>query len=327
MKPVLVAGVRTQNSQGVLFFTENGKELRFIETSFEPHSFYQNPNNTSEFFVFVKEGKQSALVSLIENTPPVYFEATPNSLFYGHGQLSLDGSVFFASERMLNGKGRIVVRDANTLEVKKIYALPGFGPHDLFLKDEGKTLAVVMENYVHSLGKFSTSEILFLDAETGDVLNRSTLDHENLSLGHLSISRDGTVFGLMHDPDKISNRPLAYGISGDTLKSTDSSEQMERELMGQALSLVIDEDRRMVAVTYPDDHQFMIWDTSSKKRLFQTAEIKAVGVSLASDKSGFVVTADYGQVFKVDGENFKLSKVFQKDEYIFYAHHYLFLVP
>lgn len=323
MKSIFAAGVRLGDSEkGALFFNEHGEVLKYVQTNFEPHSFYQNPNNPLQFFAFVKEGYHSACLDLLSDKDPKYFDSTKNCFFYGHAQFSSDGKIIYATERTGTGKGKIVLRDSKTLEVINTFLLPGFGPHDMVLCNEGRCIAVVVDNFVQSVGKFSASEVLLLDSSSGKILNKSTLDDEELCLGHLDIFQD-SVFAVMHRPEKKGNKHLAYGVLGGILHTT--SEEVMPLLQGQGLSIMIDSERKRVITTYPEDSQVTIWDIESKALLKQIDLPLPTGVCFNQDKSGYLISTARSSLFDLDANSFSVKKeVTWNRPYNFFAHLYAF---
>ncbi|HWS75607.1 MAG TPA: DUF1513 domain-containing protein, partial [Quisquiliibacterium sp.] len=150
----------------------------------------------------------------------------------GHSVASADGRVLFTTETdQASGRGRIGVRDRETLRKLDEWDSLGVEPHQLLLDAEGHLMVAnggiprTAADRKHSLDRMDSS-LVRLDARSGRALGQWRLEDPRMSLRHLAWStgpsgetkRLGIALQAEHDePERRRNAPVLAVWENDSL--------------------------------------------------------------------------------------------------------------
>lgn len=248
----------------------HGDPYRTIEMDFFGHGFAEDPRRPGRAVIFEKKGAGCCEVDLREGKVTRPITTTADRAFYGHGAFSRDGQVLFATENRLDTKdGLVCIRDAETL--REIGQFPTYGksPHDCHLVDEGRTL--VITNGGGPL-EMTTAEgapcVSFVDVRSTKLLERLVFETPQINAGHLALSGRNDLVTVSAPRDGLPT--TARG--GVTLRSgkgrfvtMTTPPEVTSRMVGESLSLCIDEASSVVGVTNPDGNIVTFWDIPGQR--------------------------------------------------------------
>jgi hypothetical protein len=220
--------------------------------------------------------------------------------FYGHGVLSADGQYLYTTEnRYRDAAGLIVVRDANTYQVLERFDSHGIGPHQLALMPGANTLVVanggIATHPSQPRKKINLSSmqpnLAYLDSQTGKRIDKVTPRDHQLSLRHLSVSKQGNVFvGAQYQGDAARVQPLVFSHQlGDDLVPLSGQTHHWLGMQQYTASLLATEQH--LWVTCPRGAQLYKWNLSGH-HLPETMRIRDVSGLAQSKRRVFASTGN-----------------------------------
>ncbi len=228
--------------------------------------------------------------------------------FEGHGAFSPDGGLLYATENDIEAaRGVIGVYDAgDAFRRVAEFDSGGMDPHELRLMPDGTTLVVAnggilthpdypQENL--DIAGMDPS-LAYVDRRDGTLVARHRLPAElrQLSIHHLAVAGDGTVYAVVQDAIKraevlplvIEHRPGAEPAWIDPGAPTTA------RLAGYCGSAAIDRGGRIVAVSSPRGGYVMFWDRAEQRALGGLELADVCGLAPAAAAGTFVVTSGQG---------------------------------
>lgn len=276
-------------------FDLDGNRSRAIPMDFFGHGLVFHPTDRNRVVVFEKKGPGACEIDLGTGrvTRPI---ATPaERAFYGHGAFSRDGQVLFATENHLQTRnGLIAIRDAKTHRPLGEFPTYGQSPHDCHLVDDGRTLAIT--NGGGPQDGDALPSVTFVEVASTKLLERLTFTTPRINAGHLALSAKRDVVAISAPREGLPREALG-GVTIRTgsgpFETVASPQEVIARMVGESLSLCIDEGRRVVAVTNPDGNLVTVWDLDGK-RLVKHLDLPAPR-GLARTQDGGSVALSYGQ--------------------------------
>jgi hypothetical protein len=262
--------------------------------SFLPHGVSVDPSTPRRAAVFEKKGPGAALVDLQENTLERPIETARSRQFYGHGVFSADGALLYAAEtRMDRGlEGVLVVRDARSLAELGELPTHGRSPHDCQLAEGGKVLVVANGGGFHGGGE--RGNIAWIELASGKLLERVEVEDERFNAGHFAwTGRDLAVVSAPRD-GLPAGQPQRGAVSlrhraGPLVTMRKPAKVMER-MIGETLSVVIDEERGVALATHPLGDAVTAWDPG-RGALLELLEVPGPrGVAVAADRGSYLLS-------------------------------------
>jgi hypothetical protein len=263
-----------------------------IRMPFLPHGFSPHPERPHVAAVFEKRGPGAAMVDLVAGKVLSSIAPKPGHHFYGHGLHSAAGEVVFAVEMSLaTSAGVITVRDAETFRVLEEFPSFGERPHDCMLLDEGRVLAVT--NGGGRVGSKERGSVSFVSVSDRKLLDKREVASGALNAGHVAITRGGAVAVVSAPREGLAETDIG-GVSlsgpGSKLAHMQHPADLARRLVGEALSVCVDERSGHVVVTHPYANLVTIWDLA-ERRLLRHFELESPrGVTLTADDRYFVLS-------------------------------------
>lgn len=234
--------------------------------------------------------------------------AKPNRYFYGHGVFSADGQYLFATEgERGTSQGIIGVYRISTLsdkgDIEKVSEFTGFGigPHEVVLADND-TLAIGVGG-VHTKGRTPVNlesmqpALVYLDIETGELIEQAVLTNKQLSIRHLSVTESGDVVcGQQFRGEPEQAAPLvAIHQRGKALEHLQADEE-EWLRFNHYIASIASLDGYLLA-TSPRGNCYGIWREIDKQLIDLQPLIDASGVGVINSK--WVVGSGSGKMLTV----------------------------
>ncbi len=301
---------------GILLQKSSGEEVKSIFCKFAPHAVYANPVRPHELLFFDKAKRISGATNLQDPESVItYIHATGDHQFYGHGQFLPDGASYLATERATDYRGKIVLRDSKTHQILREYPLAGLGPHDCVLINDHKVLAVAVSGILgeEGMGEITgDGEVVFLELESGKILDSMKPDRKDHAPGHLSISSRGHIAVLLATDDNAPNPSgfLAIGKVGGTLKTLYGPRELHKRESVFTLSPLIDEDHKRVLTTNTRASVVSCWDLETGEYITHFDIPSPVGIVISEDKNFYLVSAGMDFLFKIDVHTLKLTDIY-----------------
>ncbi|WEM43373.1 DUF1513 domain-containing protein [Photobacterium sp. DA100] len=188
---------------GVVVANDKGFPLYQLPLPERGHGIALQPNGTLAAAFSRRPGSYLQVFDYRQGVAWPIYTALPNRHFYGHGVFSPDGKLIYATEGIRqSSEGIIGVYALETLgagRLEKVAEFSGFGigPHEVVLADE-QTLAIGVGG-VHTRGRTPLNlgnmrpALVYLDRETGEVVDKAILADKQLSIRHLSVTDTGAI--------------------------------------------------------------------------------------------------------------------------------------
>lgn len=240
-------------------------------------------------------------------TPQLF--ATPHGRhFYGHGVYSGDGRLLYATENDYEGERGIVgIYDA-TDGYRRIgeFTTHGIGPHELLLAGGDATLIVanggILTHPDFGRAKLNLAtmkpSIVFLDAATGDLLEKHELpaEYSRLSTRHMTLDASGKAWiGCQYEGDAGARIPLIASLRrGEELTFADVPETDRASLENYVGSVAANTNGELVVFTSPKGGVAMVLDAATG-RLVSTHKLPRVCGAASSGSRDFVLSSEFGR--------------------------------
>jgi len=285
-------------------FDLDGNRSRAIDMDFFGHGLAFHPHERQRAVVFEKKGAGCCEMDLRAGRVTRAIRTPPHRAFYGHGAFSRDGQVLFATENHLETRnGLIVIRDAKTFQELGEFPTYGQSPHDCHLIDEGKTL--VITNGGGPLESEALPSVTFVEAASTKLLEKLTFETPRINAGHLAISRRRDLVAISAPRDglpKESQGGVTIRTGPGPFETMSRPQEVVQRMIGESLSLCIDEGRRVVGVTNPDGNIVTFWDLD-QKRLVKHLDLPAPrGIGRTLDGESLVLSYGQGTLALLDPE-------------------------
>ncbi|WP_259782646.1 DUF1513 domain-containing protein [Aestuariispira ectoiniformans] len=292
----------------------SGKEIFRHALPARAHGMARRPG-TLEAAVFARRpGDYVAVIDLFSGNTVHEVKVPENRRFYGHGAFSLDGRYLFTTENDFDGeKGVIGIWDAKD-NYKRIgeHKAYGIGPHQIELMPDGQTLVVAVGGILthpdEGRRKLNIPDmepaLVYLDARSGQLVNRLTLPHKyhKLSIRHLAVTRQGQVFaGLQNQGPKHEVVPLAITHFGKGeltfLEAGHDVWQRQKNYVG---SVIVDSGSAVVGMTSPRGNCIEFWNIEDGRHIGSTSIPDVCGLAPTKDLGVFLATSGAGGVYRID---------------------------
>lgn len=202
-------------------------------------------------------------------------KAQVNRHFYGHACYSLDGRYLYVTENDTDTlAGKIGVYDsAKSYQKVKEFDSFGIGPHELVMHPDAETL--IIANGGIKTEKASREELnldtmrpslVYLNRHDGQLLEQILPEHNQMSVRHLDIHRDGRVMiGIQFQGARHINVPLVLTHQrGDAefipLKMPNNEWQCFHQYIA---SVAVDSEHNLLCVTSPIGGCAVVYDLDS----------------------------------------------------------------
>jgi len=261
------------------------------DMSFMPHGIHRNPADTNRLVIFEKRGPGACEYDLNSREVVRSIPVTAGRYFYGHGAYSMDGSLIYSTETLLQtGDGVIAIRDAKTLEIVGEFPSYGKEPHECKLINNGQTMVVT-----NGGGNIQGDApcVTYIDIASKQLLEKVELSNARLNTGHASVNDNGSLVVVSAPRSGLGKQHLG-GVSirphGESMKTAASPDVITKRMQGEALSVAINPKEKIAAVTHPDGNMVTIWSLQSRQLLKVINLEQPRGVELTSNMKNFVIS-------------------------------------
>ena len=293
---MVVGGSLPSRSQGGLAFAWTSStsmrrpRIRSASYAFWPHGF--SPHPAAPHRAAFQKAARGGHVDLVEKRFLGPIAPKPGHHFYGHGVHSADGEVIFAVESRLDDSvGVITVRDGKTFAI--VDEFPSFGdrPHDCMLVDGGGVLAITNGGGPRSSTR--PGSVTFVSVADRRLLDKREIVTQKLNAGHFAITDAGALAVVSAPREGLAETEVGgVSLSGDAGKLAYMAEPqaLASRMVGEALSVCIDEVSGHVVVTHPHAHLVSIWHLG-RRALVKHLELESPrGVVRTADGKYFVIS-------------------------------------
>ncbi len=288
---------KQQNLLAIINLTQ--REKRLIETPFLPHGIYIHPGNKYRVFCFEKNGNNACEIDLQTQRVVRSLQAEQGQVFSGHASFSLDGkNIYCIESHTANLQGSITIRDTETFDISQQLPTLGLSPHDCQLSKDN---ILTVSNTGQSESGFHIPSLVRIDIATEKLTERIKLDtddsvHANLNCGHFKVTQDNDLV-IASAPNNTEDKNLLGGVSirrqNESISTMQEPEVVIKRMTGEALSIEINQQQSIAAITHPQANLLTFWSIKDKKIIKAYGFENPRGLSQTLDKKYFIVS--YGK--------------------------------
>ncbi len=233
---------------------------------------------------------------------------------------SPDGSLLYLPEYYENAdqEGKIIVRDALSLEPIRELPSHGFKSHNVMLLEQGDVLVVGHQGTSGEPTQPKKGGCLsFISTKNGELMEKMIPEDPYLFMSHFDVGANGKI--IVSAQNYYSN-PVAGAeditlssplLMGSFAKSDWHAVYPEsiREKMRHNHTVVVDKKRDRALVAHMHGNIFSIWDLSQEKliRHFDFKPQRPYGIDISADGDFYVMGTAKGNFYVYDAE--KLTQV------------------
>jgi len=259
-----------------------------------------------------RPGRYALLFDRESGAVEAWIAAAAGRHFYGHGAVSPDGRLLYASEQAYEtATGLLGVYDLHD-GARRLGEIEtgGIGPHDLLLMPDGETLLVAnggIETHP-DLGRAKLNlasmapSLARIDRGSGRLLGQTALPPRlhQLSLRHLALDGLGQPWvAAQYEGNPLDAVPLAFRLSSDgALLPLPAPSAGWAGLAGYAASIAAAPRAGLMALTAPRAQQVLLWSEDDPSRQRPVALPPPFGIAGAD--RGFLVTSADGGIYRLD---------------------------
>jgi hypothetical protein len=298
---------------GVAILTEQGRLVHSLALPDRGHDITFDPVSRRSVVFARQPGTFAVVFDHAGKAEPVTIASVEGRHFYGHGVFSPDGALLYATENDFeNAAGMIGVYDA-TDGFRRVGEFPthGVGPHELLLCPDGRTLAIA-NGGIETHPDFGAAKLniptmkpslVFIDRETGDLLEKHELDPalNKLSIRHMDFDGGGTLwFGCQHE-GPATERPALVGRAriGERFELIAFPEKVLAGLRNYVGSVAANPAAGTVAVSSPQGNALVVVETKDGSVVSARDLTEVCGI--APDSRGFLASTGTGQIVPPEG--------------------------
>jgi len=276
-----------------------------LPLEFYDHRIVPDPVNPERAAVFQKKGPGAceADTKSLEGLRPI--QTASRCLLTRRGAL-------YATETILDGQstGLIAVCDARTHTNLGQFPTYGASPHDCRLIDGGKTRCIT-----NGGGPLEGARpcVTYVDVESEELIKKLEFASPRIDAGHLAVSVRGDLTVVSAQRDGLDPYTAAGGVSlrspaNGCFLILQQPQAVVSSLLGDTLSVGIDEKNGVVAATTPMANARTFWDMASTELLGYYRANNPRGVTLTADGRFFVFSYESPPHISLISTN-KLEKV------------------
>ena len=284
--------------------TAGAPEPALLPLEFLAHGLCIDPRDPARAAVFEKKGPGAALVNLASRQVETPVRTPATRKFYGHGAFSIDGSVLYATESLVDKDlaGMLVVRDSQTLAELGTVPTYGSAPHDCQLIADGTIMVVANGggSYQAALEARGDSDdeaasITYVELSSGRLLEKVPIASPRFNAGHLALTPAGDLAVVSAPREGLPNINQQLGAvslrpAGKALVTLEQPASVVERMLGETLSVVINEQSRVVLATHPLGNCVSIWRLDDAQLVGLLELSGPRGITLTLDRQWYVVS-------------------------------------
>jgi hypothetical protein len=291
-----------QMSFVLCLFDLDHETSRTVDMTFFGHGLALHPKEPWRAVMFEKKGPGACELDLRAGRVVRPVTTPAGRAFYGHGAFSRDAQLLYATENQLDTReGLIAVRDAKTLVELGRFPTYGKSPHDCRLIDDGRTLAIT--NGGGRIDEDSPPSVTFVDVQSEKLQEKLVFDTPRINAGHLALTRGRDLVASSAPRDGLPTSALGgvtMRVGGGPFVTLKEPQDVTARMVGESLSLCIEEKTGVVGVTNPDGNIVTFWDLA-QKRFVKKLDLPAPrGITQTLDGEHLVVSYGAGTLTLLD---------------------------
>lgn len=286
-------------------------QLQTRQIPFRAHDIHPLPQQQQVLAFGRRPGRYCALANFNHEGVEL-IEAAKGRHFYGHGCLNQQADTLFTTENHYDAaRGVIGIRDLTSQQIIGEYESYGVGPHDIHLMPDGKTL-VIANGGIKTHPDFGRRKLnlksmqpslVYVDIENGKKIEEYRLHDHQLSIRHLTVTKDGDVGVATQYQGKLHKRQpknlVAWQKNGTGLQALSIQESAITHFKGYMADLAVDIEQQLLAVTSPRGNQLAFWDISEQQFLHALPLPEPSGIVFQAETGKFLVSSANGSVYTV----------------------------
>jgi hypothetical protein len=304
----LLLSAADQDGQHWLLGLEPGGRPRFrLPVPYRAHDSAWLDHGLAAFFAR-RPGRETYLVDTDRGHLLSTLRSPPGLHFCGHGVLSADNSLLYMTEYAYERRMGVV----GIYETRPPFArlgqmdTGGLDPHQLALLPDGRTLVVAnggilthpdSDREMLNLDTMDPS-LVYLELETGRLLDQWKPPHHQTSLRHLAVCPDGSVVvgaqdhapDLQHDPNPLVFR---HQPGGAAQAFSDNAWQRQHQYIA---SVALDSSGTLALTTTPIGGLISLWQVQTGGSLGHFPVKDVAGAIWTEQERGFLVSNGLGQL-------------------------------
>ena len=312
-EPAFVTCCRRADGRFAAAVLDEDAQLLFTETlDGRGHDAAIAPDGRLAVVFARRPGRFALVLDLSSHRRLSAFAPPDDRHFYGHGFFSPDGHLLYATENDFETeRGVLGVYDV-ALGFRRIAEIDthGIGPHEALFMRNGRTIAVanggIATHPDYPRQKLNLAEmepsLVYLDCETGDLIDRVTLTRafHQLSIRHMTEAGDGTIWfggqyeGAQTDPVDL----VGTHETGKDIALIPAPRALYAAMNQYIGSVAVSADGARVATTSPRGGRLVIWDTKTKNPVEMRAIDDVCGA--AAYRAGFLLSDGAGGLWHPD---------------------------
>ncbi|MFO0610815.1 MAG: DUF1513 domain-containing protein [Polyangiales bacterium] len=235
-----------------------------VPTDFLPHGLAFHPRDRRRVAAFEKHGPGACELDLGARAVRRRIDTAPHRSFYGHGAYSADGAVLFATETVRATRaGVLIARDADTLAPLGEVPTHGLAPHDCALRPDGVMVVTHGGGPLDDDAPDARPCVTWVELASGRLLERLSLDSPRYNTGHLALGAGDALAVVSAPRDGLAPNThrgaLTLRATGRPAHTVEAPRPVVDRMLGETLSVVLDEARDLVAATNPLGDLLSFW--------------------------------------------------------------------
>jgi hypothetical protein len=259
------------------------KMMSEMELPLWGHFVAPHPQTPNRVFTSIKWGRHGVEFDFMSGQVLRVIEVEEGKRLMGHGTYARDGKHFFAIQTDdIHRRGTIAVVDLKTYRVVDEISTQGGYPHECKLTPGGDAM------YVMTGGYDGASRLNLIRLGDGKLLNSWQLTKSGVSFGHFHANSDGFIIAAGLTNEHPSNAVAA--VIDPSGKVSHLTVPEKTQFVGEALSVAVNEDLKLAAITVPDSNCVHVWNYQTQAHIRTLPFARPLGISLSEREGVFVLS-------------------------------------
>lgn len=320
------------NKHGVLVFDSQRKIISDFDVPDEVHLACLSPDKKS-ILVCSRKPEASLLRYDLDGKLMASLSPLDNQHFEGHGIYSKDGqTLYVTASDYTNQQGRLLILNANTLELKTDISSGGIGPHELVWQSEDQIAIANTGVLTHPksgrtiLNKDTIqSNISLFNVNQEHLIKQWQVPLNGLSARHLDAMEDGSlVIGCQYKKEDQRPPCVAFlSMSKGLIFAEELNDSLHWNMKGYTASIKGIPNSNQALITNPRGHLVTRWQNTRDGQLLKSEPLKyAKGLTVSQDATTAWISQGPGKLltFDLNDNQFEVSAVKIKED-IWWGNH------
>lgn len=311
---------RKQEQYGLGWINPSDKNASRVSAPFRGHGLCQNPIQPEQVILFSRRpGTQGIRLNLGTEKIDTTFNSANDRHMHGHGCFSPDGQILYCAESEISsGKGKITLRDSNTLALIGEFDSHGIGPHEIAMMPDGDTLVIANGGLLTHPDSGRTilnlesmrSSLTYINRHSGELISEHYLLEPKASIRHIDVADDGSVAIALQVQRKAMDHhnliPLAaVHMAGEEIKMLHAPASLTTKLNDYMGSVKVNNQSRIAAFSSPKGNLVLFWhlDDLSLQGFHSFHDV--CGLTVSQDNKHFVLSNSAGKIRQINARTLK----------------------